>query len=319
LGKAEVSLPRGAEPDGSGSTIGAKMTWFRAVTAVAMPLLLLSASACGSQSTPNARAEPESPSTEIVARDFDRRNFDRSTVIDNEWFPLRPGIQLVTEGSTLEDGRRVPHRLVFTVTDLTKVIAGVRTLVIWDRDYSAGRLVETELAFFAQDNDGNVWELGEHPEAYEDGKLVESPTWIHRVKGARAGLSMKAKPRPGASSYSLGWGPAVGFNDRARVRRIGQRTCVPLRCYEDVLVVAEFNPDEPGRYQLKYYASGVGNVRVGWEGAKDTSKETLALVKAVRLSPAALARAREDALRLEKSAYRISKDVYGRTPPAARR
>jgi hypothetical protein len=209
--------------------------------------------------------------------------------------------------------------LVFTVTDLTKVIAGVRTLVIWDRDYSAGRLVETELAFFAQDNDGNVWELGEHPEAYEDGKLVESPTWIHRVKGARAGLSMKAKPRPGASSYSLGWGPAVGFNDRATVRSVGQRTCVPLRCYEDVLVVAEFNPDEPGRYQLKYYASGVGNVRVGWEGAKDTSKETLALVKAVRLSPAALARAREDALRLEKSAYRISKDVYGRTPPVARR
>jgi hypothetical protein len=314
-----VGLPRGAEPDGSGSTIGAKMMWSRAVTAVAVPLLLLSASACGSQSTPNARAEPESRSTEIVAKDFDRKNFDHSTVIDNEWFPLRPGIQLVTEGSTLEDGRRVPHRLVFTVTDLTKVIAGVRTLVIWDRDYSAGQLVETELAFFAQDNDGNVWELGEHPEAYEDGKLVESPTWIHRVKGARAGLSMKKQPRPGSSSYSLGWGPAVGFNDRATVRSVGQRTCVPLRCYGDVLVVAEFNPDEPGRYQLKYYASGVGNVRVGWEGAKDTSKETLALVKAVRLSPAALARAREDALRLEKSAYRISKDVYGRTPPAARR
>lgn len=290
--------------------------WFRPTAAAATSLLLLSVSACGSQSSPKAPPGPEAAPAEITARDFDRKNFDRSTVIDNEWFPLRPGTQLVTEGSTLEDGKRVAHRLVFTVTDLTKVIAGVRTLVIWDRDYSAGHLVETELAFFAQDKAGNVWELGEHPEAYEEGKLVESPTWIHRVKGARAGLSMKAEPRPGASSYSLGWGPAVGFNDRAKVRKVGRRMCVPLRCYEDVLVVAEFNPDEPGRYQLKYYARGVGNVRVGWEGAKDTSKETLALVRVVRLSPAALMKVRAEALKLEKNAYRISKEVYGRTPPA---
>jgi hypothetical protein len=292
------------------------MMWFRPTAAAATSLLLLSVSACGSQSSPKATPGPEAAPAEITARDFDRKNFDRSTVIDNEWFPLRPGTQLVTEGSTLEDGKRVAHRLVFTVTDLTKVIAGVRTLVIWDRDYSAGQLVETELAFFAQDKAGNVWELGEHPEAYEEGKLVESPTWIHRVKGARAGLAMKAEPRPGASSYSLGWGPAVGFNDRAKVRKVGRRMCVPLRCYEDVLVVAEFNPDEPGRYQLKYYARGVGNVRVGWEGAKDTSKETLALVKVVRLSPAALMKVRAAALKLEKNAYRISKEVYGRTPPA---
>jgi hypothetical protein len=311
-----VGLPRRAEPADGRPTSGVTVMWLRAVAAVATSLLLLSASACGSQSSPKATPGTESSAIQINAKDFDRENFDRPTVIDNEWYPLRPGTQLVTEGSTLEGGRRVPHRLVFTVTDLTKVIAGVRTRVIWDRDYSQGRLVETELAFFAQDNGGNVWELGEHPEAYEDGKLVESPTWIHRVKGSRAGLSMKAQPRPEESSYSLGWGPAVGFNDRAKVRKVGQRTCVPLRCYENVLLVAEFNPDEPGRYQLKYYAPGVGNVRVGWEGVKDTSKETLALVKAVHLSPAAIAKVREEALKLEKSAYRISKDVYGRTSPA---
>ena len=42
-----------------------------------------------------------------------------------------------------------------TVTDLSKVIDGVRTLVIWERDYTAGQLSEPELAFFAQDNAGN--------------------------------------------------------------------------------------------------------------------------------------------------------------------
>jgi hypothetical protein len=255
---------------------------------------------------------------EISAKDFGRQKFDRSTTVSNKWLPMKSGTQLVFEGTTIEGKEKIPHRLVFTITDLTKTIAGVRSVVLWDRDFSAGQLVEKELAFFAQDNDGNVWQTGEHPEAYEDGKLVESPTWIHGIKGARAGLTMKAKPRLGAPSYSLGWGPAVGFNDNARVLKTGVKTCVPVRCYSNVLLVEEFNPDEPGKSQLKYYASGVGNVRVGWKGAKEDSKETLVLTKVVRMSDAALAQARSEALKLEKHAYQISKKVYGRTAPLQR-
>jgi hypothetical protein len=92
---------------------------------------------------------------ETITANFD----DRSTNIDNEWLPLRPGTQFVYEGTTYEEGELIPHRVVFTVTDLTKVLDGVRAGVIWDRDYSAGRLVESELAFFAQDTEGNVWHL----------------------------------------------------------------------------------------------------------------------------------------------------------------
>src|SRR5216110_2288924 len=95
---------------------------------------------------------------------FTPKNFDdRSTTIDNEWFPLKPGTRLVYTGTTIEDdGKAVPRRLVSTVTDLTKVIDGVRTVVVWDVDYKDGQLAETEIAFFAQDNDGNVWLLGEY-------------------------------------------------------------------------------------------------------------------------------------------------------------
>ena len=255
---------------------------------------------------------------EISAKDFGRQKFDRSTTVDNKWLPMKPGTQLVFQGTTNEGKVKVPHRLVFTVTDLTKTIAGVRSIVLWDRDFSSGELVEAELAFFAQDNGGNVWQTGEYPEEYEDGKLVAHPAWIHGIKGARAGLTMKAAPRLGAPSYSLGWGPAVGFNDYAKVIKVDQKTCVPARCYTNVLLVSEFNPDEPGKSQLKYYASGVGNVRVGWAGAKDKDKEVLVLVKVVQLSPPALAKARTEALKLEKHAYEISKAVYGRTSPARR-
>ncbi len=192
----------------------------------------------------------------------------------------------------------------------------MRSVVLWDRDFSAGELVESELAFFAQDDEGNVWELGEYPEEYEGGKLVKAPAWIHGLRRARAGYTMKEAPITGTPSYSLGWGPAVGFTDRARVLELGRKTCTPARCFKNVLVVDEFNPDEPGKHQLKYYARGVGNVRVAWSGAKETTKETLVLVSHGRLGARALAKARTGALKLEESAYKKSKSMYGRTAPS---
>ena len=253
-----------------------------------------------------------------AADGYDTARFSNPTVVDNPWQSLHPGMQFTYRGRTIEGSEAVGHRLVSTVTDLTKTIDGVRTVVVWDRDFSAGELVEAEIAFFAQDDAGNVWELGEHPEAYEDGRIVESPTWIQGIDRAQAGISMKAAPRPGTPSYSLGLGPAVGFTDRARVLRVGDRTCIPSRCFSDVLLVDEFNPDQPGKHQLKYYAPGVGNVRVGWSGANEDSKETLVLVALERLGARAMAKARREALKLEASAYRTSKSIYGRTAPAER-
>jgi hypothetical protein len=256
---------------------------------------------------------------DVNAGDFAHRRFDRSATVDNRFFPLRPGTQLVVRGTASEDGVRLAHSLVFTVTDLTKVIGGIRAVVVWDRDYTAGRLVEAELSFFAQDDDGNVWHLGEYPEEYENGKFVKAPAWIAGVKGARAGIEMLASPRAGRPSYSQGYAPPpVNWTDRARVDATGLRTCVPVACYEDVLVIREYNADKPGEYQLKYYAPGVGNIRVGWGGPKDTDHEAVALASLRRLGPGGLARAREAALRLEQHAYQVSKAVYSGTQPARR-
>jgi hypothetical protein len=96
---------------------------------------------------------------------------------------------------------------------------------------------------------------------------------------------------------------------------VGQQTCVPTGCYQNVLVMEEWDEADPAARQLKYYASGVGNVRVGWTG-RDEEKEILVLSKVVQLSPSALAEARNEALKLERSAYKVSKDLYGRTAPA---
>ena len=289
------------------------------LTLVAGSVVLVAVlSACGGAAVKRTASGATAPPKPIAASDFDKHRFNRSTKIDNAWLPLRPGTQLVFEGTTSEGAKPVPHRLVFTVTDLVKTIGGIRTVVQWDRDFSGGKLVETELAFFAQDDGGNVWELGEFPAELKNGRVIDAPAWIHAVKRAKAGITMPADPRVGTPSYSLGWGPAVGFNDRAKVLRVGQRNCVPVGCFENGLVVDEYNPTEPEAHQLKYYARGIGNTRVSWSGTKEKSKEVLVLVAIRHLGRRAMADARAQAFKLERLAYRQSKDVYGRTRPLQR-
>ena len=251
--------------------------------------------------------------------DVGAASFDHSTQIDNPWMPLKPGTRFVYEGTSAEDdGTLVPHRIVVHVTDLTKVIGGIRTLVTWDLDYKKGELVEAELAFYAQDRTGTVWYLGEYPEEYEDGKFVAARPWIHGFEDARAGIMMQPRPELGTPSYSEGWGPAVEWTDRGRVDQVGQKTCVPVGCYTDVLAIAESSAGEPGAEQLKYYARSVGSVRVGWRGAGEKTKETLELARVEQMDATALAEVRARALELERSAYRRSTAVYAHTPPAER-
>jgi hypothetical protein len=280
-------------------------------------LFVFGASACAGRGGDQAgdgnaggnRAEP--PAT---IDDFDRNQFDRSTNIDNQWLPETPGTQYVFVGRATEGKERIERRVVTTITDLTKVINGVRTVVIWDRDYNDGELVEEEIAFHAQDNDGNVWNLGEYPEEYEEGQLEGAPeTWIAGLESARAGILMRAEPQLGTPHYLQGLAPEIDFADRARVLEMGQETCVPADCYQDVLVIEEWDPVEPGT-QHKYHAPGVGIVRVGFAGGKE--KEMLRLHDVVQLRPQALKEVREATLELDNRAYEVRKKLYGHTEPA---
>jgi hypothetical protein len=252
--------------------------------------------------------------------EFDSTNFDETSInITNEWLPLKPLTRYVYEGTTVEDGVTFAHRIIITTTDFIKVIGGVNCVVSWDLDYSDGELAEAELAFFAQDKTGNVWRFGEYPVEYEEGTIVDIPCWIHGIEGSIAGIEMYANPKVGMPSYSQGWAPSVDFTDRAQVDQTGVKNCVPLDCYEDVIIIAEISLSEPDAQQLKYFAPNVGNIRVGWRGKGEVTQEVLELVEIEQLVLGALDEARSGALELEKHAYEVSNDVYSKTEPMVRR
>ena len=264
--------------------------------------------------TTPAAPELAKPPADVTADDFDPAFFDpeRSFIVDNEWLPLEPGTRWMHRGWTEEDGKRVPHTIVFVITDLVKEINGVRALVGWERDFSDGELVEAEVITLAQDRGGNVWHLGQYSEVYEEGEFGGGSAWfLGALDGAKAGIMMKANPELGSPAYSEGFAPAPYFwDDWAKVYKVGESTCVPVDCFDDVLVTDEFEPRKPGAHQLKYYARGIGNIRTGWRGS-DPDREVLVLAKLEHLGPEELATASRAALALENRAT-----VYGRTGPA---
>ena len=85
------------------------------VGVVVASLLALLASACGSDEPPPATEKP-----------FKHSNFSDSSKVDNTWLPLVPGTQLTYEGRANRGTGVLPHRIVSVVTDLTKVIDGIR-------------------------------------------------------------------------------------------------------------------------------------------------------------------------------------------------
>jgi hypothetical protein len=196
------------------------------------------------------------------------------------------------------------------------MINGVRTQVLWDRDIQEGVLAEEELAFWAQDDFGNVWLLGEYPEEHEGNKVAAPSTWLAGVQQATAGVLMRTDPKLNTSQYKQGEAPSVEFLDLAKVFAVNQHTCVPVGCYDGVLVIDEWDPNQQPQdgHQFKYHAPGVGIVQVTARGGDE--QETLVATEHRQLTRAELDAANKRALELDKRAYTLAKAVYGATAPA---
>lgn len=240
---------------------------------------------------------------------FKRSNFRHSAKIDNKFFPLPPGTQFTLQGSATG----VQHTVVLIVTDLVKEINGVQTRVLWDRDFSDGVIQESELAFHAQDKEDNVWSMGEYPEEFVDGVFAGAPnTWIPGVDGAKAGVLVPGEPEKG-KRFLEGKSPSIDFFDCGEVFKTHlDDVCIPAKCFDNVLVINEFNPDalEDG-IQRKFYAPHVGNIKI--TAVNDPEAETLVLTDIKKLSIQERLGVVEAALALEARAYELK--VYQGTEP----
>lgn len=181
---------------------------------------------------------------------------DFSTTITNRYYPLPVGRTLVYRG--FKDGETRDAKV--TVTNETKVVAeGITARVVKDVVTHDGQLREKTFDWFAQDRQGNVWYLGEDTTKYEaDGSKSKDGSWEAGVNDAEPGLIMEADPQiPDAYRQEFLKGKA---EDTAWIVDRGGSITLPYGTLNDVLTSLEATHVEPGSYDVKVYAPGIGIV-----------------------------------------------------------
>jgi hypothetical protein len=234
------------------------------VGTVAVPVLLatgaLLAGGCGSEDTGSrdtpAAAEASLPQADDPVR-LDPADF--TTEIDNEYWPMRPGTRW-TYREVDEEGREL--RVVVTVTAVTREIAnGVTARVVRDTVSQDGELVEDTFDWYAQDDEGTIWYLGEDTAEFEDGEVAtREGSFEAGVDGALAGVIMPGEPEAGTryrQEYYEG-----EAEDNGEVLSTSEQAEVPAGHYDDVLLTKDTITIEPDVLEYKLYARGVGPVLV---------------------------------------------------------
>jgi len=189
--------------------------------------------------------------------DVDKKDFISTGA--NLYFILEPGYQLKLEGR--EGLRKVT--LLVTVLEETRIIDGVETRVVEEREFKGGKLVEVSRNFFALNSaDNGIYYFGEEVDIYKNGKIKgHEGAWESGKDRAKFGLMVPGTPVVGACYYQE-IAPEVAM-DRAEIVSITEALKTPSGVYSNCLKIEETTPLEPREKEYKIYAPGIGLVQDG--------------------------------------------------------
>ena len=186
---------------------------------------------------------------------FNASNFHNPLTIDNKYLPLKPGTTMISKGTSEGD----PTRDVAVVSNETKEVNGISTRVVHDDGYVKGKHEVTTDDWYAQDDSGNVWYMGEYTTDLTSKKNPHEGSWEAGVKGAEAGIVMEADPKVG-DSYNQEFSKDIA-EDKATVLSLNDKLSVPYGSFTNVLKTKDFSPLEPDIVENKYYAPNVGEIK----------------------------------------------------------
>jgi hypothetical protein len=182
------------------------------------------------------------------------------TTVDNEFFPLTPGVVKTFEGD--EEG--TPVRVITTVQENPVEIAGVACTELIEEEYEDGELSEISHNWFAQDKaTGDVYYFGEDVDSYEDGEVVGHEGAWKVGDGADApGLIFPGDPQLG-DVFSPETAPGV-TEETAEIIDMGIDYSTPYGDFTDCIRVEEHAAGEDAA-EWKVYAPGVGLIAEEYE------------------------------------------------------
>ncbi len=169
-----------------------------------------------------------------------------------KFFILKPGFQITLAAKNA--------KLVITVLDETKVINGITTRVVEEREEINGELYEVARNFYAIDsNTGDAFYFGEEVDFYKNGKISgHAGAWIANKTGNRPGLIMPGTPKIGMKYYQE-LAPGVAM-DRANILSISETFKTPAGEFRGVMVIEESSKIS-NAIERKTYAPGIGLIQ----------------------------------------------------------
>lgn len=196
-------------------------------------------------------AQPRDP----FVREFSVAAGELASSGRNPYFVLEPGYK-----TTFAAG---DEQLTITVLNETKIVDGVETRVIEERETKGGAPVETSRNYFAiSKRTRDVYYFGEDVDVYRNGKIAgHEGAWRSGVGGARFGLMMPGVPVVGAKYYHE-IAPNVAM-DRAQILSMTDRRMSRGIMYSSVMKVEETTPLEPRHREYKWYVPGLGLIADG--------------------------------------------------------
>ncbi|MGI8740295.1 MAG: hypothetical protein ACR2KU_11980 [Gammaproteobacteria bacterium] len=188
----------------------------------------------------------------------------------NPYFPLRIGDRW--------EYREGTKSVTVEVLNQTKLIEGVRCIVVRARDVEDGKLVEDTPDWYCQAKDGDVWYFGEEVKDFESfaGDRPMKPELVScdgsfkaGRHGAKPGIIFRRFPTAGEvyrQEYALGnaedinqvLSTSYAYGNAPELDRLVPRRLAQLFCASDCVVVKDYTPLEPGDFARKYYAPEVG-------------------------------------------------------------
>jgi hypothetical protein len=170
----------------------------------------------------------------------------------NEYFILEPGHQLVLEGGDT--------KLQITVLDETKVVDGVTTRVVEEREWKDGKLYEVARNYFAIcEQTKDVFYFGEEVDFYKNDKIVNHDgSWL-AGNGNKPGLMMPGAPKVKMKYYQE-LAPKVAM-DRAEIVSMTETCKTPAGTFTRCMKVKETSALKPAESEYKYHAPGIGLVQ----------------------------------------------------------
>jgi hypothetical protein len=177
------------------------------------------------------------------------------TAGNNYFLPLTPGLFQVLET------RNHRVRVLVTVTDRIRMIGGVETRIVTEREEKDGVLTEISQNYEAVSTKTNsVYYFGEDATQYKDGQVVgHRGSWHAGENGATFGMLMPAVPLLGAKFLQENALPIA--LDRSQIIEEHVTVDTPAGTLKNCLRVYDtdgLDPQAPP--ENKIYCHGIGNV-----------------------------------------------------------